>query len=376
MKTILQKFNYEVMETVFNAPFEWFEQFGEVRTGTTGRRHIFIDNGADILAVAHLDTVNSDTHFYVLPKLGKQNLTVMSTRCDDRLGVWMILCLLPLYGGMNYDILLTEDEEIGKSTARDFVPSKEYNWGFEIDRRLDDCVTYGYSDKEWDRLLKNFFKMGKGSVSDISYLEDVGCKMFNLGAGYEDEHDITARFYPEMAASQAGKFLNFYFKNRYNKFPHEKAIPKTYTSYASPYAAVPVTRPWYCVDDDKEETPPKTTTTVQPSDIWKDGHLYPDRFPTKCMFCGTKFSMECPRSDDYLSVCQWCEQSVVPCVLCGIPMHSTDFITEELECLMAMTPENEELFDICDACQEEYEAGLEASNEDIPVDSGLDSSVG
>jgi hypothetical protein len=64
---------------------------------------IHIDRGCKILGVAHLDTVLSAT-----PHL--ENSLVMTPTLDDRLGVWVLLHLLPSLGFNDYDILLTDNE--------------------------------------------------------------------------------------------------------------------------------------------------------------------------------------------------------------------------------------------------------------------------
>lgn len=320
MKKILNTFNYSTMETVFNADFEWFSQFGPIIESDNGQRHIFVDNGADILAVAHLDTVNDSKHFIRVEGLGEHQWTVFSTRCDDRLGAYLLIDVLPQFG-LHYDILFCDDEEKGKSSARNFVTEKQYKWVFEIDRRMDDVVTYGYSSTDWDNHLKKYFDVGRGSVSDISYLEHLGCKAFNVGAGYENEHDGTfACFHPIITASQAGKLVQFYYDNRFEHFPHTKKV------YTAPVAQYHYWNAWDENDVDAYRRPVSTPAPVReyksplkhPADSYLDAELYPNRIPTECRYCGVKFEIA-PRSDNYMGICNICEPDIVECCNCTLP---------------------------------------------------------
>jgi len=335
MKKILSTFDYQTMEVIFNADFEWFEQFGTLVESDNGQRYIFIDNGADILAVAHLDTVNEGTHFKPVEGLGEHRLTIFSNRCDDRLGAYILFDVLPQFG-LNYDILLCDDEEIGKSTAKQFKTEKKYNWIFEIDRRMDDCVTYGYSSVKWDDHLNKYFTIGRGSVSDISYLEDLGCKAFNLGAGYENEHDETfACFHPDITASQVGKLIQFYYENRFTFFPHEK---KVYTPPATTY------RYWNNWGDDRSDiipapkVPEYKSPLPFPADSYMDVELYPNRIPTECKYCHLKFDGVCVRSDNYMGICQVCALDLVECCWCTLPAGCLAFPDGDLlDCIIEET---------------------------------------
>jgi len=142
-----------------------------------------IDRGSPVLAVAHLDWVA----FNSSPTYNEKGI-FDCPQLDDRLGAWVILDLLP-HLGVTPDILLTDSEEVGRSTAQYFDTSKQYNWMFEVDRRGEDAVMYQYESPELeDRLLSCGWDVGSGSFSDISYLEHLGCQGVNFGAGYYNEH--------------------------------------------------------------------------------------------------------------------------------------------------------------------------------------------
>jgi hypothetical protein len=109
---------------------------------------------------------------------------------DDRLGAYLILDYFK-QAGMQYDILLTEGEEFGMSTARYFKTDKQYNWMFSFDRRGRDCVLYQFEDKDTKELVERYgWKVSMGSFSDLRMLSDLGCKGFNFGCGYDDNHSV------------------------------------------------------------------------------------------------------------------------------------------------------------------------------------------
>jgi hypothetical protein len=213
----------EQLKTRCLATEESFHALGEVIDTPDGPL-VYIDNGADVLAVAHLDYVNGNLHFCV-SKLKGQTV-VYCTRLDDRLGAYIILDLLPSLG-VKCDVLLTTGEEIGRSTAAHFVPRKAYNWVFEFDRRGTEAVLYQYEDAKTVNILEdNGFRVGWGSFSDISSLEHLGVKCINFGTGYYEEHFKGAHFYPVDTWHSVRLFVKFF--NRYNarKLPHAAEKPK------------------------------------------------------------------------------------------------------------------------------------------------------
>lgn len=200
----------------------------EYRTYQEELTHIFIDNGANILAVAHRDTVLGSKKF-ARTKDGR----VICAELDDRLGCYIILDLLPRLG-LTYDILLTEGEESGQSTAKDFEPpeGKKYNWIFEFDRRGHDVVFYGYHAKEWEKAFRDKgFNIGHGSFSDIAELESLGCKAVNIGCGYHSEHSMNCHMIPSQTIDQVKKFVAFYEQNKDTHFPHVEGTREYRTTY-------------------------------------------------------------------------------------------------------------------------------------------------
>ena len=199
---MLNKSLIKSLNKTCNARIEDFRVLGDV-TDTKDGQLIYIDRGCDTLGVAHLDYVD-----FVPARLHKNR--VYCPQLDDRLGAWVLLYLLP-YLDVECDILLTDSEEVGRSTAKYFEPAKEYNWMFEFDRRGTDVVMYEYDSPENRELLDDHeFEVGYGSFSDISYLGHLGITGFNFGVGYHHEH--TRRCYANLidTLTQANKFVGFW----------------------------------------------------------------------------------------------------------------------------------------------------------------------
>ena len=172
-------------------PIDEFRALGTVLETKDGPL-IHIDRGSPIIGVAHMDTVATSLPDRVkwYNSLYANGLpTIQSIQLDDRLGVWMLLDLLPAMG-MEFDVLLCDGEESGRSTAAHFKPTREYNWGFEFDRAGIDTVLYDYEDdKTWKNALEDAgFDIQLGSFSDICSLGHVGCCFANFGCGYRHQH--------------------------------------------------------------------------------------------------------------------------------------------------------------------------------------------
>jgi len=169
------------LTTPTNQIFRDLAQFYRAPDGSSETHYAYIDNGADILAVAHLDTVQ--------PLSGiKQweNTRIHATGLDDRLGAFTIFNLLPY----RVDILLTDHEEIGQSTAQYFdIPTdKTYRYCMEFDRCGTDVVTYDLDSPEFLGQLQAIgSKIGIGSFTDLCYLKTDLCCV-NFGTGYYAPH--------------------------------------------------------------------------------------------------------------------------------------------------------------------------------------------
>jgi len=199
---------------------------GAVVTETPDGPMIYIDNGADVLAVAHLDVV-MENNFTINYQKSDHPIVSNCPQLDDRLGVWVLLKLLPMLDSdMKYDILLTDSEEVGASTAAYFNTEKQYRYIFEFDRAGTDLVTYQYSDDDWDRSVSAITKVGQGSFSDVSYLDHLCCKGMNIGVGYHGQH--TRQCYANLAdtVKMAWAFLAWAKRNSDKSFPHDPTIAR------------------------------------------------------------------------------------------------------------------------------------------------------
>jgi hypothetical protein len=223
--------NYKLMKKICKTPTEHFNQYGLTKYTTTSGIYYYKDNGSDILAVGHLDSVCKPEHFSVL-KLSHCEL-IFSPVLDDRLGVYIILDALKQLN-INVDILLTEGEEKGKSTAAFFETDKQYNWMVEFDRAGSDVVTYQYENPEFKAKLESVgYKVGIGTFSDISALSHLGCSGVNIGIGYESYHSLNANADVDIIYANLAKFKRFYDKYNKIRFEYDPAYkaPRAYPRY-------------------------------------------------------------------------------------------------------------------------------------------------
>jgi hypothetical protein len=202
-------------------PNEYIKWPGAVLRGTSTKdAHLFIDNGAKVLAVAHLDYIG-DLNWGEGVINGHR--TVFSRALDDRLGVAILLEILPLLDPTiagKYDILLTDGEESGQSTAEYFKSEKKYNWIFEFDRAGADYVDYDYNCGAFDKALKKAgVKKGTGSFSDICSLEHLKAYAFNFGCGYRLQHNEWCNARTTVILKQCRKFISIFHKMKGQSFP-------------------------------------------------------------------------------------------------------------------------------------------------------------
>jgi hypothetical protein len=195
------------------------------------RKYLYCQTHPDskILAVAHTD-ING---LLAAPQMSYDRKLIKARQLDDRLGCWLIMSYLRevLPQDQPYDILLTDCEEIGDSTAQFFTPpeGKQYNWMFEWDRRGTDVVMYDYETPELKKLLEVYkFEVGKGSFTDICYLSHLNCAGFNFGTAYYGEHTNDCYANLERTYTQVNKFIPFYSEwyGKQLKHDHEAAYKK------------------------------------------------------------------------------------------------------------------------------------------------------
>lgn len=201
-----------------------FDDYGdrvELAPSHAGRErfYYYADNGADVLAVAHLDSVQEDGACTVANTAA--GLLACSGTLDDRLGAYVILELLPRLG-IECDVLLTTDEEIGQSTAAAFECDKRYNWLFQFDRGGTDVVMYDYETPALCKLVEAAgARVGLGSFSDICMLEHLECAGFNWGVGYRDYHGPRAHAWLEDTFRMVARFAKFHRANGATALAHD-----------------------------------------------------------------------------------------------------------------------------------------------------------
>lgn len=219
--------DYTLMDKILTADEEYFLKYGKYHEPVKGHPYVFQDNGADILAIAHVDTVQMNLYSRRL-FLPTGHRIILANGADDRIGVYTLVHLLPQFG-LKYDLLLTTDEEIGASTAEYFKPPRQYNWAFEFDRRGTDLALYHYiGDSKWTDALEDVFgekSASYGSFTDISYL-DANCCAVNVGAGYHDAHMYSSYVYLHELEEMVSKFVQFYNTHKDTKFPFISTFKK------------------------------------------------------------------------------------------------------------------------------------------------------
>ncbi len=198
------------------APFESFEKLGVVGKEADSKypgRHIYIDRGSSVLAVAHLDSVKVPKFFWC------NNKVIACPSIDNRLGAWIILHGLPSMG-IYPDVLLTENEESCNSTGEDFQPGEvKWNWMFSFDRMNEDVVLYQYGGGKLQEAIKSHgFAIGNGSYSDISSMGSLEIEGANFGCGMEDYHSDNAHAKVDVVIRQLQKFAALWKSIEHTKF--------------------------------------------------------------------------------------------------------------------------------------------------------------
>jgi len=216
------KINVKKLKSICNldpkSVFKLLEkQGGIISQDKQGNKHGYLDNDSNILAVCHVDTVQSSQFFKIKKEL------ILSPRLDDRLGIYTSLFHLPKMG-IKLDILLTDNEEIGQTTASNFVPKKDYHWIVGFDRKGTGVVLYNYDSVNWKNAISDFFAIQQGTYSDISELEDLKISAVNVGIGYHNEHSKDAYMVKKEFLYQIECFEKFYKKYKNTVFPHVPSV--------------------------------------------------------------------------------------------------------------------------------------------------------
>ena len=286
------KFNLKKLQRILDADVEnlfikpnsyWNFKF------QTGKGFLYVDRGAKILGVAHMDTVaDSPTKKALsttkITKIGADDNYIESIRLDDRLGVFFLMDVLPYYG-LKYDVLLTTDEEIGMSTAKNFTTTKKYNWIFELDRRdYGTAVLYNFDTKEIRNALNSLdYKIETGSFSDICDLDNLGCAGINFGTGYKYEHTNACMTRTSWMNVVVNMFTDFFATYKNNKFAYEKPVTKygthwnKYSGYVRNYGSE--SYDWYEDKYAAEAATKMGVTYPKTPELMNDSNGNPVRIP-------------------------------------------------------------------------------------------------
>lgn len=162
-------------------------------------RYAYVDNGAGVLLVAHIDTVQP-------PRLDDETT---GAGFDDRVGVALGHYLVREYPD-SFDLLLTDYEESGGSTARYFKPSHEYRIVVELDREGEDFVDYGLASEETIAEMEEWgFRWNWGSYTDICSMPQVKCDKVNIGVGVYHSHSPQSGYRPTEMWRQVARLLGW-----------------------------------------------------------------------------------------------------------------------------------------------------------------------
>lgn len=174
---------------------------------------------AKILAIAHVDFIGSG----VVHKANRRE--IVCSALDDRLGVYLALNMEGITG-IPLDVILTDGEESGQSTARYISDAhlEKYNWIVEFDRMNLEPVTYGF-DCMVPHLESLFARVGFGSYTDIVELENkspVGA--YNHGIGYQRQHSENCSVKVADVRQSIANFVTVYERLGDTKIEHDPYI--------------------------------------------------------------------------------------------------------------------------------------------------------
>ncbi len=201
IKTTFKEFTYKALYPYFGSKKSLKRLLAKHVYGfRRSKRYWHINNNAKVLLVAHMDTVQTP---------GLTSATT-GTGFDDRLGVFLAHKLTQKYPNL-FDMLITDYEESGASTAEYFKPVHDYNYIIGLDRAGDDYVDYGEACDDFHKDFKaaTGIKKSWGSFSDICYMGEVSCSKINLGIGVFNSHSRMSGYKPKECISNIASMLDF-----------------------------------------------------------------------------------------------------------------------------------------------------------------------
>lgn len=219
------KHNYKIFKEIcLWSPEQIAKKYGLKEKESSHGKYWHLNNRSNVLGIAHTDSVSNLKHFRII-NLPDETI-IYNTSLDDRAGVYVLLYVLPQLG-INVDVLLTEGEEVGRSTgeeyAYDVMTEHNYNWMFQFDRGYDEVALYQYEDNtNWKRIIKEIWgKVDYGLFSDISFMDCMGICGLNIPTGYRDYHMSSAHIYMSVLNYNLGRFKKFYDTYKNIKFHYE-----------------------------------------------------------------------------------------------------------------------------------------------------------
>lgn len=201
----------------------------------TDKRHMWFisEKPAKHLLVAHLDAVTDlDNKTYI-----KKDV-LMNKGLDDRLGLYTCLYLQAKY--QCFDILLTDNEETGQSTAQHFS-CPDYNFIIEFDKAgIEEFVMYDTSDDLGEAIIESTgYIEGFGSYSDIADISTDTASV-NWCICYREYHTKNSHVLISEYMQSISDFELFFSENKDNRFYkneddwndyHETELEEYWNSY-------------------------------------------------------------------------------------------------------------------------------------------------
>lgn len=278
----MYKFNIKTIRQYCKLPAQKLLELNPGMIYVPEKDYYFQDNGSDILAVAHTDTVFGDGDSSFAKGIIHGKHILFSPAFDDRIGVYVACELLNKVYGLKYDILLTTGEEKAASSAMNFDTEKTYKWMFEFDRGGTDVVMYQYLNRDWQKYFTEQFhlKCEHGSYSDIADLEHLGCVGFNWGTGYENAHTSMCHLTEEDLNMMVLKFVKFYKANKELAFPFAKKAKAPGKKRARYYGGATWQEDWDGYYSGKGHYDYKRYRWISDAEAERSGWVWSDRLNT------------------------------------------------------------------------------------------------
>jgi hypothetical protein len=216
-----------------------------------------------VLLVSHLDTV---TRLSEENELLHYKGTLLARGLDNRLGMYTCMDLINKDDSGMYDLLLTDHEECGASTAQYFnCPDYHYDLIVEFDRMgVDQFVQYGHGCKELVKDIEAQTTCVKksGSYSDIRDI-DTDTASVNWGVAFRNYHaDNSHVIWDEYLNNieQYQIFIEWARSNNKSYFTDPAPVYKSTKNYSGNYYSSSNNDYWdsyyndYNYDDIQDET--------------------------------------------------------------------------------------------------------------------------